>query len=165
MKYRIFLCGMVCCMLVWFGSYSYTYAQNITLGESYGQVKVDTSQAISVAQFFDDFDQQDSTATYTIKGTIVKTCKRAGCWVAIDRELENEKDYFFVQFKDHFTIPTSTKSGTKAFLHGTARWEVNSVEELRQIAKKNGETEQEIAEIVEPQYSFGFEADGIILVK
>jgi len=165
MRNRIFLLSVIFCVVGLLGSYSHVFAQQIILGQAYGEIVVDTSNAISVDAFFDDFDNQDSIGIYTIRGTIVKTCKRAGCWIAIDKELPDEKDYFIVRFKDHFTIPTDTPSGTIAFLHGTAYWEVTSIEELRKIAKKNGESEQEIQAIIEPQYSFGFEADGIVLVK
>jgi len=165
MKKILFLGTTSCLIALLISVCTPSFAQTIELGTSYGEIAVDTSRAISVADFFTDFDQQDSTGIYTIKGTIVKTCKRGGCWIAIHKELEDNNDYFIVRFKNHFTIPTNTPSGTPAFFHGTARWELTTVEQLREIAKRNGDTQQEIEAIVDPEYSFGFEADGIVLAK
>lgn len=134
----------------------------IELGESYGSVEVDTAQAISIHDFFNDFEQQDSTAVYTVEGKIVEICQSAGCWVGIDK---GNGDYFMVRFKDHFTIPIDTKMGTEAYFHGVARWDSTSVEQLRFDAQSTGKSKAEIEAITEPEYSFDFIADGIVLKK
>lgn len=134
----------------------------IELGESYGPVEVDTAKAVSIQEFFNDFEQQDSTAVYTVEGKIVEICQSAGCWVGIDK---GNGDYFMVRFKDHFTIPIDTKMGTEAYFHGVARWDSTSVEQLRFDAQSAGKSKAEIEAITEPEYSFDFIADGIVLKK
>ena len=131
-------------------------------GEEYRLAKVDVNQAISIDDFFADFEQQDSTGEYTVRGKIVEKCTNAGCWVGIDK---GNGDYFMVSFKDHFTIPLDTKIGTEAIFHGIARWDSTTVEELRDIARKEGKNQEEINAITSPAYSYGFEADGIVLKK
>lgn len=137
-------------------------AQSAVELTSYGPVKVDTTGALTVDQFFADFEEQDSVGVYTVRGKIVEKCTNAGCWVGIDK---GNGDYFMVSFKDHFTIPLDTKIGTEAYFHGVARWEETSVEDLRAAAKEEGKSQSEIDAITEPEYSYGFEADGISLIK
>lgn len=136
--------------------------EKIELGEAYGPVEVDVTKAISIPEFFSDFEQQDSTGTYTVEGKIVEICQSAGCWVGIDK---GNGDFFMVRFKDHFTIPLDTKIGTEAYFHGVARWDSTSVEELQNIAKEEGKSTAEIEAITTPEYSFDFTADGIVLKK
>lgn len=137
-------------------------ANKIQLGEAYGPVKVDTSQAMTVQEFFSDFEQKEDSATYTVEGKIVTMCDNAGCWVGIDN---GNDDYFMVNFKDHFTIPLDTKMGTEAYFHGVAAWDSTTVEELKAVAIEEGKNQEEIDLIVEPEYSFSFVADGIVLKK
>lgn len=134
----------------------------IELGESYGPVEVDIAKAVSIQDFFNDFEQQDSTGVYTVEGKIIEICQSAGCWVGIDK---GNGDYFMVRFKDHFTIPIDTKMGTEAYFHGVARWDSTSVEQLRFDAQSAGKSKKEIEAITEPVYSFDFIADGITLKK
>lgn len=136
----------------------------IELGEAYGPVQVDVAKAISIQEFFNDFEQQESIGTYTIEGKIIEICGNAGCWVGIDKENGNG-DYFMVRFKDHFTIPIDTELGKEAYIHGVAKWDSTTVEQLRMDATKAGKTQAEIEAITQPEYSFDFIADGIILKK
>lgn len=139
-----------------------TTGNKIELGEAYGPVEVDTSQAVTIQEFFSDFEQQDSTGVYTVAGKIVQICQSAGCWVGIDK---GNGDYFMVRFKDHFTIPLDTEIGTEAYFHGVARWDSTTVEELRHIAREEGKSNEAIEAITDPEYSFDFIADGIVLKK
>lgn len=134
----------------------------IELGESYGPVEVDVTNALSIEEFFNDFEQQDSTATYTIEGKIIEICAKAGCWVGVDK---GNGDYFMVRFKDHFTIPIDTELGTEAYIHGIARWDSTTVEQLRFDAYAAGKSKAEAEAITQPEYSFDFLADGIVLKK
>ena len=79
-------------------------------------------------------------------------------------ETENG-DTFMVRFKDHFTIPTDTKPGTKAYFHGEAKQDVISVEMLQHFAEDAGKSTEEIEKITEPKKEISFIADGIVLVK
>ncbi len=136
--------------------------EKIELGEAYGPVAVDIKKAVSIPEFFSDFEQQESSGEYTIEGNISEICAKAGCWVGVDK---GNGDYFMVRFKDHFTIPIDTKLGTGAYIHGVATWDSITVEQLKHTAYTEGKSKEEIDAITQPEYSFGFLADGIILKK
>jgi hypothetical protein len=132
------------------------------LGKSYGPVKVDVSKAISVDEMLADFEGKTGEVEYTIEADLAEVCSKAGCWVNIDK---GNGDMFMVRFKDHFTIPTKTAVGTGAYLHGVAFMDTISVDHLRHFAEDAGKSEEEIAQITEPEYELNFIADGITLKK
>lgn len=136
--------------------------KNIILGENYGQVSVDTSKAISVSEMLTSFKTKTGKSEYTIKGEITEICLNAGCWININK---GNGESFMVRFKDHFTIPTSTKIESQAFIHGIAFFDTISVELLQHYAEDAGKSKEEISKITQPKYEFGFEADGITLIK
>jgi len=163
---KLFFGGICSICLVFLVACGQNSSSTVELGEAYGEVAVDTAQALAVQDFFSDFEQQDSQGTYTVRGRIVEMCQRAGCWVGINKELDDSsEEYFVVRFKDHFTIPTDTKKGTTVYFHGTASWDSTSVETLKEIAFQEGKSSFEIEAIDSPEYSFDFEADGIVLSK
>lgn len=134
----------------------------IVLGKSYGPVKVDTAQAISVKEMLDAFEGSKGEQEFTFKAPIDEVCSKAGCWINVDK---GNGETFMVRFKDHFTIPPKTKIGTQAYLHGIAYMDTVSVELLRHFAEDAGKSKAEIEKITEPEFKLEFEADGISLVK
>ncbi len=126
----------------------------------FGKHDVDDSKAMSVNEMMADFKNKTGEETYTFKGEIAEVCSKMGCWISI-KQANGES--FMVRFKDHFTIPTDTKLGTEAFLHGIAFWDTVSVEDQKHYLEDAGKSEAEMAMITEPKYEFGFEADGIML--
>ncbi|MCR9172683.1 MAG: DUF4920 domain-containing protein [bacterium] len=132
------------------------------LGKSYGPVKVDVSKAISVEEMLKDFEGKDGEVEYTFEAEISEVCSKAGCWINIDK---GNGDTFMVRFKDHFTIPPKTDVGTGAYLHGVAFMDTISVADLQHFAEDAGKSEEEIAEITEPEFELNFIADGITLKK
>lgn len=136
--------------------------KNIVLGENYGQVIVDTSEAITVSEMLTSFKSKTGKAEYTIKGEITEICLNAGCWININK---GNGETFMVRFKDHFTIPTKTKTESQAFIHGIAFFDTISVELLQHYAEDAGKSKEEISKIRQIKYEFGFEADGITLIK
>lgn len=134
----------------------------IQLGKNYGPVKVDTSKAISVAEMLTEFEGKSEEMEFTFLAPIEEVCSKAGCWINVDK---GNGETFMVRFKDHFTIPTKTKPGSEAYLHGVAYWDTVSVEMLQHFAEDAGKTKEEIAKITEAKYELGFEADGIVLKK
>lgn len=70
-----------------------------------------------------------------------------------------------VRFKDHFTIPLDTKMDTDAYMHGVATWDSIPVAQLKEDAKAEGKSQEEIEQITQPQYIFAYVADGIVLKK
>lgn len=131
-------------------------------GKSYGPVKVDVKNAITVEAMLADFEGKTGEVEYTFEGTLSQVCSKAGCWVNIDK---GNGETFMVRFKDHFTIPTDTETNKKAYLHGVLFRDTISVEMLRHFAEDAGKSQEEIEQITEPKYELGFIADGISLTK
>ncbi len=135
---------------------------SLDLGKNYGPVKVDPKLAVSAGDMVKTQDNSEEAKEYTFEGTITEVCSKAGCWVNVETE---NGDTFMVRFKDHFTIPTDTKPGTKAYFHGEAKQDVISVEMLQHFAEDAGKSTEEIEKITEPKKEISFIADGIVLVK
>jgi hypothetical protein len=132
------------------------------LGKSYGPVKVNPEEAVSVDKVLEVNKKMLEPTEFTFEGELVEICSKAGCWVNIDA---GNGETFMVRFKDHFTIPPGTKPGTRAYLHGTAFNDTVSVEMLRHFAEDAGKSPEEIEKITEPKFELGFIADGIVLIK
>src|SRR5690606_4318393 len=132
------------------------------VGESYGPVEVKIEDAVSVGEMLADYKGKTAPTEYTFEGKISEVCSKAGCWVNIDK---GDGETFMVRFKDHFTIPTETKLGSEAYLHGVAYWDTISVEMLQHFAYDAGKSEEEIEKITEPKFELNFEADGITMKK
>lgn len=129
-------------------------------GKNYGPVTVDSSKAVSVEEMLSKMNESKEATEFTFEGNLTEVCSKAGCWVNIDK---GDGETFMVRFKDHFTIPTDTKVGSHAYFHGTAYWDTIPVDMLQHFAEDAGKSEEEIAEITEPKFELGFEADGILL--
>ena len=130
--------------------------------EVYGPATVDQDQAISVADLLSSQDGKTVAEEYTFEGEIKEVCSKAGCWVTVDK---GDGETFMVRFKDHFTIPTDTKPGTKAIFHGEALNDVIPVDMLKHFAEDGGATEEEIAEITEDKFDLNFTADGVQILS
>jgi len=126
----------------------------------YGPVKVDAAKAVSVDQMLTTFNQTKQKQEFTFEGKIAQVCQNAGCWIQVDK---GNGETFMVRFKDHFTIPVDTPSGSMAVLHGIAYMDTVTVEQLQHFAYDAGKSEKEIAQITEPVYRLNFQADGILL--
>lgn len=126
----------------------------------FGPEKVDESKAISTSDMIAAYEGQTEPKEFTFNAKIEEVCSKAGCWINVDK---GNGEMFMVRFKDHFTIPTDTKIGSEAVLHGMAYWDTVSVDMLRHFAEDAGKSEEEIAKITEEKYELGFEADGILL--
>lgn len=125
----------------------------------YGTFKVDQTQAITVPDMMTDFRENgNKRTTYTISAPIEEVCAKAGCWINIKGDGAKN---IMVRFKDHFTIPTDTKLGTVAFLHGDLYVDTVSVDMLRHYAEDAGKPKEDIEKITQPRITMGFEADGI----
>ncbi|MCD8529049.1 MAG: DUF4920 domain-containing protein [Chitinophagales bacterium] len=115
--------------------------------------------AIASNAFFDNFTDGDSVEM-KLTGQINKVCKKKGCWMTINLP-ENQE--LLVQFKDYgFFVPLNA-DGRTATIEGWAFKEVRPVEELKHYAFDEGKTQEEIDAITEPEVSYSFIADGVIL--
>lgn len=95
-----------------------------------------------------------------VSGQVDAVCQKKGCWM----ELKNEKgENVRVTFKDYgFFVPIDC-SGQTAIVDGIAKVEITSVQDLREYAKDEGKSQDEIDAITEPLEELVFEADGVII--
>jgi len=101
----------------------------------------------------------DSIQT-TVVGTIEKVCQVKGCWMTMK---VSDDESMHVSFKDYgFFVPKDI-DGKECVISGYAHIETMSVEELRHYAEDEGKSEEEIAQITEPETSLSFVADGVIV--
>ena len=128
----------------------------------FGPKKVQIDQAISVDDMLKQMESAKEEKYFTIEGTINEVCSKAGCWINIEKP---GGETFMVRFKDHFTIPTKTEVGTKAYFSGNAYWDTIPVDMLKHFAEDAGDSQEEIDKITEPKFELGFEADGITFEK
>lgn len=129
---------------------------------SFGK-KINDADALTIermAEHYKDLKIGD-TVNSKIRGKIVEVCSKKGCWMTVDI---NGKDKIMVKFKDYgFFMPLNAEG--EVVINGKAFVSKTSVEELRHYAEDAGKSEEEIAEITDPKFEYGFEADGVLLKK
>ena len=130
---------------------------------SYGE-KISDENAISkelAAQKFETLKDGD-TINLKFASKINEVCKAKGCWMKLD--LGNNKKSM-VRFKDYgFFVPLDADN-KEVIVNGKAYVTKISVDELKHYAKDGGKTEEEIAAIIEPEFTYAFEADGVLMKK
>lgn len=105
------------------------------------------------------FSGSDTIET-KIAGHILASCKYSGCWMDMDM---GGQDVVHVTFDEEtFTIPLDA-AGKNAVVQGIAYRELIPVETLQDYAREDGKTEEEIAAITEPVWSYDFVATGVII--
>lgn len=128
--------------------------------KAYGPATIDESKAISVQEMLKQFKSSKGEMKVVFKAPIEEVCAKAGCWVAIDK---GNGETFMVRFKDHFTIPVKTKTGTNAIFSGVLFQDTVSVEMQKHFLEDAGKPQSEMDKITEPLYEIGFTADGILV--
>ena len=79
-------------------------------------------------------------------------------------DLGNSKESM-VRFKDYgFFVPLDADN-KEVIVNGKAYVTKISVDELKHYAKDGGKSEEEIAAIIEPEFTYAFEADGVLMKK
>ena len=128
---------------------------------SFGE-KISTENVISKNEMFSKFKTLKTGDTIDVKfaSTVNKVCKTKGCWMKIDLGDEQETT---VKFKDYgFFVPMNSDE-RQVVVNGKAYVSVTSVEELQHFAKDAGQSEEEIAKITEPKFTYSFLADGVLM--
>tara|TARA_Y100000739_G_C20523409_1_gene425274 strand:- start:515 stop:994 length:480 start_codon:yes stop_codon:yes gene_type:complete len=98
--------------------------------------------------------------TTKIKGEILETCAKKGCWM----KLKTEEDTIMVRFKDYsFFVPKKGVEGNIAIINGEAFYDTLSVKLLQHYAEDAGKSEEDILSITEPKFALTFTADGVII--
>lgn len=94
-----------------------------------------------------------------LRGTIAEVCSKKGCWMKLDM---GEGKIARVTFKDYgFFMPLNAAG--EVVVNGKAFITETSVDDLKHYAEDAGKTLEEIAAITQPEQTFAFEADGVLL--
>jgi len=112
--------------------------------------------AIQVAGIFTDSD----TAAITISGKISASCKHTGCWMDLD--MGNNVTIHVTFENESFTIPLDA-AGKNAVAEGIAIRELIPVETLRNYAREDGKSDEEVAAITAPVFAYEFIAKGVLI--
>jgi Domain of unknown function (DUF4920) len=92
---------------------------------------------------------------------IITSCQKKGCWMTV--KMPNGEP-MRVGFKDYaFFVPTTGLEGKRAVIQGRAMREITDVAMLKHYAEDEGRSPDEIAKITEPDTSWSFTADGVII--
>lgn len=130
---------------------------------SFGE-KITDAEAISADEMRAKFKNLKAGDTLNVKfaSTINEVCKKKGCWMKLDLGEEQES---MVRFKDYGFFMPLNADAKEVVVNGKAYVTEISVDELQHYAKDAGKSEEEIAQITEPKYTYAFEADGVLIKK
>ena len=128
---------------------------------SYGK-KITDDNVIANTEMLEKFNQLKKGDTITVKFTssINEVCKKKGCWMKLDL---GDKKESMVRFKDYGFFMPLDSDHKEVIVNGKAFVTETSVKELQHYAKDAGKTEEEIAKITEPKFTYAFEADGVLM--
>ena len=130
---------------------------------SYGK-KISAEDAVSMEAMVNKFKDLKKGDTIDIKfaSNVNEVCKTKGCWMKLDLGKEKE---MMVRFTDYgFFVPLNSDK-RDVIVEGRAFITEISVEELQHYAKDAGKSEEEIAQITVPKTTYGFEADGVLMIQ
>ncbi|MCC6839353.1 MAG: DUF4920 domain-containing protein [Flavobacteriales bacterium] len=126
---------------------------------SYGDA-ITPDGAMSMAEFEAAAARTDSLGV-KLAAEILGSCSKKGCWMNVKM---TDGTPMMVRFRDYgFFVPKGGLEGKLAVLQGRARKEETSVSMLRHYAEDAGKSKEEIAAITQPQISWKFEADGVLI--
>ena len=95
-----------------------------------------------------------------IKGEILSTCPKKGCWMRV----RAEEDTILVRFKDYgFFVPKQGVEGKEVIINGDLSIDTLTVSQLRHYAEDAGKTLREINNINDPEITLSFLATGVII--
>jgi len=119
--------------------------------------------AISATELYTQYRAMavGDTIVSKVSASINEVCSKKGCWMKLD--LGNDAEVM-VRFKDYgFFMPLNAEGDV--IVNGKAYVSETTVDELRHYAEDAGKTKEEIDAITEPEITYAFEADGVLLKK
>lgn len=126
---------------------------------SYGDA-ITADGAITMAEFAKAAADKDSLTT-KLSAEIIESCSRKGCWMDVKMA---DGTPMKVRFRDYgFFVPTNGLEGKHVVMQGRAKKDVTDVAMLQHYAEDAGKSKAEIAAITEPETSWTFEADGVLI--
>ncbi len=144
-----------------FGAYAQEPATEVTSGGyiSYGDL-ITLDGAISMAEFEKAMAVSDSVVA-KVTTEIIESCGKKGCWMQVKMA---DGSPMMVRFRDYgFFVPKTGLEGKQVVMQGRAKKDVTDVNMLRHYAEDAGKSKEEIELITEPEISWKFEADGVLV--
>jgi len=132
----------------------------------YGHSDINSNGAKSVEAMFAQM-QEKGSFTDKVQVNIVDVCQKAGCWITIDDKNGGTVRVFF---RDHFTIPIETPTGTEAILYGSLQVDTLSVDFQKHLLDDAKEAGKEIDQaqydaITEDKIEKTFDCESILIRK
>ncbi len=115
--------------------------------------------AIPVADLLTKMEGSDSAAM-KVEGIVTESCQKKGCWMKMDL---GNGEQMRVSFKDYEFFVPKNLDGETAILEGYAKVTTTDVDMLKHLAEDAGKSEEEIAEITEPEVGVTYVATGVII--
>ncbi len=104
--------------------------------------------------------KEGDTLDVKFRSEIKDVCQKKGCWMNLAL---NEEQKTFVRFKDYGFFMPMNAAGSVAIVGGKAFISVESVDELKHYAKDAGKSQAAIDSITEPQISYSFLSNGVLI--
>ncbi|NKI26232.1 DUF4920 domain-containing protein [Arenibacter sp. 6A1] len=126
--------------------------------------KINAVNALSPSIMFQKYRELEVLDTLALQFTarVVDVCQAKGCWMTLALDQGEEA---MVKFKDYGFFMPKDITGKEVVVNGKAFIEEMSVDDQRHFAKDAGKSNAEIATITEVKKTYGFEADGVLLIK
>ena len=107
-----------------------------------------------------DLSQIDEGSLIKVRGTVLSSCPKKGCWM----QVKVETDTIQVMFKDYgFFVPKQGLENKTTIIEGYAKRDTISVEKLRHFAEDAGKSKREVNKIIAPEFKISFIANGVII--
>lgn len=128
---------------------------------SFGE-KIEAVDAKSNKDMLADYvalSQNDTLQTKFV-AKVKDVCKAKGCWMKLELA---DGQVAMVKFKDYgFFMPMDIE-GKEVVVNGLAFVEAMSVDDQKHYAEDGGASAEELAKIIAPKRTYGFEANGVLL--
>lgn len=124
--------------------------------------KIDANGLISKDSLYNLYASMKPTDTIQVKfaSKIQEVCAKKGCWMNVD--LAEDKSAF-IRFKDYGFFMPLNAAGSEVVVEGKAFMDIVSVEDLKHFAKDANKTQAEIDAITEPEITYAFTANGVLI--
>lgn len=95
-----------------------------------------------------------------VEGIVTEVCEEMGCWI----KLKSTNGDIMVRMKGHSFFVPLVLNGKKVVIDGTAQERITTIEELKDVAKDAGKSQEEIDAIKEPKKEIVLEAKGVLVL-
>lgn len=131
--------------------------------QSFGD-SISADGAITKEALFTKYKELKEGDTLEVKfaSTIKEVCQKKGCWMQLELPEENSA---FVKFKDYGFFMPLNSAKSEVIVNGKAFVSIESVDDLRHYAKDAGKSQAAIDSIINPETTYSFVADGVLIQK